>query len=67
MEDLSRVLALNPDHFGAMTGLAVIMQDVGMEEEALEAWRLLEKVHPHRPEMQDAIEALEKRVGGPRL
>ncbi len=67
MEDLSRALALNPNHFAAMTGLAVILQDVGMYEEALEAWYLLEKVHPHRPEMHEAIDALEKRVGGQTL
>lgn len=67
IEDLSKVLALNPKHFEAITGLAVILQSVGRYKEALEAWRLVEAIHPHRPEMQKAIEALEKEVGGQSL
>ena len=67
MEDVGRALALNPKHFGAMTGLAVILQDVGMRREALEVWRMVEAVHPHRPEMIEAIDALEALVGGQRL
>lgn len=67
LEDISRALALNPQHFGAMTGLAVILQDVGMRKEALEAWRLVEAANPHRPEMREAIEALESMVGGQTL
>ncbi len=30
LEDLQRALALNPNHFGALTGLAVILQNLGM-------------------------------------
>lgn len=67
MQDLSRALALNPRHFVAMTGLAVILSEVGMKKEALEAWRLLEQVNPHRPELRDAVEALEREVGGQTL
>lgn len=67
LEDIGKALALNPRHFEAMTGLAVILQSVGMEKEALEAWYLVEKVHPHRDEMKEAIDALEARVGGASL
>ena len=67
LEDISKALALNPQHFGAMTGLAVILQGVGMEREALDAWYLVEALHPHRPEMKDAIKALEAKVGGTSL
>jgi len=67
MQDLRRTLALNTQHFGAMTGLAVVLQSVGMEEQALEVWHMVQGMHPHRPEVQDAIEVLEKRVGGQTL
>ena len=67
MADLGRTLELNPDHFGAMTGLAVILQSVGMESEALEVWYLVEAAHPHRPEMHEAIKALEAKVAGQAL
>ena len=50
-----------------MTGLAVIMQNVGMEEQALEVWYHVLRAHPHRPEMLDAIKALEAEVGGQAL
>ncbi len=63
LHDISMALRLNPRHFAAMTGLAVILQDTGMLEEALEVWRLVEAAHPHRPEMQDAIKSLELQVG----
>lgn len=67
MEDISRALALNPRHFGALTGLAVILQDIGMEKEALEAWYMLRDMHPHREDVSQAIEALEKRLEGQTL
>jgi len=67
MEDLQRALALNPRHFGAIAGLAVILQQTGFDNDALTAWRMLEAIHPHRPELKDAIEALEKQTGGTAL
>lgn len=67
IEDLSKTLALNPDHFEAMTGLAVILGRVGMEKEALEVWHLIRAVHPHRPEMAEAISALEAQLNGEAL
>lgn len=67
MADLARALDLNPRHFGAMTGLAVILQSVGMYEDAMEAWRLVKAAHPHRPEMQEAMDALDTLLGGSTL
>ncbi len=64
LEDIGRVLALNPDHFGAITGLAVILQQTGQDAEALEVWRHLETVNPHRPELKDAILQLELATEG---
>ena len=65
--DIGRVLALNPDHFGALTGLAVILQEIGSDADALEAWRLLQTIHPHRPELEDAIKRLEMATEGTTL
>ncbi len=67
MQDLARALALNPRHFEALTGLAVILGQTGKEDEALQVWHMVRALHPHRPEMNEAIEALEKRVGGEAL
>ncbi len=64
LEDIGRVLALNPRHFGAITGLAVILEQTGHDDDALEVWRMLEAIHPHRPELKDAIIKLELATGG---
>lgn len=67
LEDIGRALALRPDHFGAMTGLAVIFQNTGLHAEALEVWYLVRALHPHRAEMEEAIRALEAKVSGAEL
>lgn len=67
MEDIRRVLALNPDHFAALSGLAIILRELGYDAESLAAYRALEGIHPHRPEVREAIERLEKTVEGQRL
>jgi len=67
MDDLSHALALNPQNFDAMIGLAVILQSTGMRAEALDVWHLVEALHPHRPELQDAIGGLQRSLGGETL
>jgi len=67
MQDIRRVLALNPRHFDAMTGLAVILQSTGLETDALDVWYRVKAVNPHRPELQEAIEGLEKVLRGETL
>ena len=67
MADIERTLALEPRHFGALTGLAIILEQVGYPEDALEAWRAVEAIHPHRPALKEALERLEREVGGRRL
>lgn len=64
MHDLRRVLALNPRHFGALTGLGSILEETGSHERALEAYRAAHAIHPHQPAIGRAIERLERRVLG---
>ena len=67
MADLESTLTLNPRHFGALTGVAVILTDIGSPELALQAWREVVKLYPASPEAQSAIERLEREVEGRRL
>lgn len=67
LEDLRHTLELNPRHFGALVGLAVIFEQIGMDAEALEAWRMVEAIHPHHPELPEALERLEKATAGTAL
>ncbi|WP_240804293.1 tetratricopeptide repeat protein [Qingshengfaniella alkalisoli] len=67
MSDLERVLALNPRHFGAMTGLAQILVQLGYEKEAISVYRAVHAIHPHQPDIKDALERLEQAHGGSAL
>lgn len=64
VEDLVRALAINPDHFGALNGLGVILENFGDHVAALEAYRRAFAVNPHRQNVAEAIERLEKIVEG---
>jgi tetratricopeptide (TPR) repeat protein len=64
LADIRRTLDLNPRHFGALSGLALILQELGMEEEALEVWRAVADLNPNAEGAAEAIEGLEKAVEG---
>ncbi len=67
LEDIRQTLRLNPRHFAAMSGLALILEELGHEEDALSAWREVEKIHPNREGLKDAILRLERSVEGEAL
>lgn len=67
LEDIRQALARNPRHFGALSGLAMILQELGEDEGALEAWRAVEALHPLRPGVHEAIQRLERSVEGQTL
>lgn len=64
MDDLAMTLALNPHHFGAMTGLGMILEDTGHSAQALAVFRAAYAIHPHQPAIRRALERLEQRVAG---
>ena len=67
LEDIRSTLALNPRHFGALGGLALILEEIGMPEESLAAWREVEKINPSHPGLDDALKRLEREVEGETL
>jgi tetratricopeptide (TPR) repeat protein len=67
MADVERVLALNPRHYRAMSGLGFMLEDMGETEYALAAFRAAEALNPHMPDVRSAIERLERRTGGAEL
>ena len=64
MADLARTLELNPQHFGAMTGMGMILEEIGRTPQALEVFRAARAIHPHQPVIRRAVERLEARVSG---
>ena len=59
--DIEKTLALEPRHFGALSGLGLIYQDVEKWDAALRAFEAALKVNPHMPTVRANIEALKKK------
>ncbi len=62
--DLRRTLALDPKHFQAIKGLALVMQEMGDKKAALSAYRAALAIHPHMEEARQAVEELAREVEG---
>ncbi len=64
LSDIRQTLLLNPRHFGAMAGLAAILEEIDRPKDALEIYQRAFKVHPHQVGIKDAIERLKAKVKG---
>ena len=64
MHDIQMVLSLEPRHFGALSGLGLILQEVGQKAGALAAFRQALSVHPFLGNLQDNIDELVRDVEG---
>lgn len=64
LEDIQQVLAREPRHFGALAGLGMIMQDLGEEKRALEAFRKALAVDPYLEKVPDIVRSLTEKVEG---
>lgn len=67
LDDLRMALALNPRHFGALTGMALILSELGYDDQALVAWRKVQDLHPQQENLRPALDQLEHAVEGTRL
>lgn len=64
IEDISRTLALNPRHFGALHGLGIILEQLGDLKNALVAYRAAFAINPHRENLGEAVQRLSEIVDG---
>jgi tetratricopeptide (TPR) repeat protein len=64
LADIRQVLAREPRHFGALTGLGVIMQELGEDKFALEAFRRALAVNPHLQKIPEFVKSLTEKVEG---
>src|SRR5580704_19381163 len=64
LEDIEQVLIREPRHFGALAGLGMIMQDIGDEKRALEAFRKALAVNPHLDKVPELVRTLTEKVEG---
>jgi len=64
LQDIEQVLVREPRHFGALAGLGMIMQDLGDDKRALEAFRKALAVNPHLDKVPDLVKTLTEKVEG---
>jgi tetratricopeptide (TPR) repeat protein len=65
VRDIERTLLLEPRHFGALSGLAMIRERQGRPFEALEALERVVRLHPRLPHLQQRIDRLTRQLGDP--
>jgi tetratricopeptide (TPR) repeat protein len=64
MSDTARVLALEPRHLGALSGLAGILRQTGRNEQSLEAWQTYLSYYPaDRDAQKEALELINQLSG----
>jgi tetratricopeptide (TPR) repeat protein len=62
--DIGEVLAREPRHFGALSGLGMILQELGDDKDALNAYRDALKIDPRLENVPDAVKDLTVKVEG---
>jgi Tfp pilus assembly protein PilF len=64
LQEIEQVLVREPRHFGALAGLGMIMQDIGDEKRALDAFRKALAVNPHLEKVPELVRTLTEKVEG---
>jgi tetratricopeptide (TPR) repeat protein len=64
LNDIQQVLIREPRHFGALSGLGMILQEFGDEKHALEAFRRALEINPHMAKVPDMVKSLSEKVEG---
>lgn len=61
--DIEKTLALEPRHFGALSGFGLILRDMGDTRHALQAFEQALKIHPFLKNAEDMVEKLKAESG----
>jgi tetratricopeptide (TPR) repeat protein len=64
LADIREVLKREPRHFAALSGLGLILQDVGDDKGALEVYRRALAVYPRLQRIPDIVKRLKEEVEG---
>jgi tetratricopeptide (TPR) repeat protein len=67
MSDISRVLMLEPRHFGAIAGMAAILASSGNDELELRAWEQVLEIYPANRQAQTRLGELADKLTGSRI
>ncbi|HVZ54070.1 MAG TPA: tetratricopeptide repeat protein [Pseudolabrys sp.] len=64
LADIRQVLKLEPRHFGALSGLGLILQDIGDDKQALEVYRRALAVYPRLERVPELVKTLQEKIEG---
>ena len=64
LADIRQVLRMEPRHFGALAGLASILQRTDQDRKALETWYNVLALYPANRQAQEAVIKLEEELAG---
>lgn len=64
MADIAQVLAREPRHFGALSGMAAILEDAGQDAAALDIWERVIDLYPANRDAQGHVRALSEKLDG---
>jgi tetratricopeptide (TPR) repeat protein len=64
LADIREVLKREPRHFGALSGLGLILQDIGDDKQALEVYRRALAVYPRLQRIPDVVKTLQEKIEG---
>ena len=65
--DIGKTLALEPRHFGALSGLGMIMRELGEDKRAIEAYEKALAVDPSLDGVQKALDELQAKAAGKQI
>ena len=65
--DIQKTLALNPRHFGALSGLGMIFEQLNEPDKAVEVYREALTINPHLKDLRGAVKRLDAQLGGQEL
>jgi tetratricopeptide (TPR) repeat protein len=64
LADIRELLKREPRHFGALSGLGLILQDIGDDKQALEVYRRILTIYPRMSRIPELVKELSERVEG---
>jgi tetratricopeptide (TPR) repeat protein len=64
MADIDQAIRLEPRHFGALTGMGMILQRAGFDKRALEIFNKALEIYPQQPDLEKTVEKLKLDVEG---
>ncbi|WP_311135469.1 tetratricopeptide repeat protein [Yoonia maricola] len=67
LDDIRQTLILNPRHFEAMRGLAIVMEELERRDDALELYEMVLAMNPNSVEAQVAVDRLKLQLEGQSL